>query len=173
MTVKNRIKHIPVEAQYHQMASPVGTLTLIASQTHLWSVLWDVDFNDESCNACIRTLKKSNGHALMMEAEKQIDNYFYKKCRTFNIPLNPVGTAFQMQAWQVLQNISYGDTISYGEQALRLGDKNKARAVGMANGANPLSIIIPCHRVIGASGTLVGFGGGVEKKQYLLDLEKQ
>ena len=88
------------------------------------------------------------------------------------MPLSPQGTPFQIQAWQQLSAIPYAETISYGEQAKRLGDKNKSRAVGMANGCNPISIIIPCHRVIGSNGKLVGFAGGLDKKSYLLNLEK-
>ena len=91
---------------------------------------------------------------------------------TFDIPLCGHGTPFQKQVWKELSKIPYGQTISYGEQAKRLGDKNKARAVGLANGCNPISIIVPCHRVIGCKGHLTGFAGGLESKKYLIDLER-
>jgi len=91
----------------------------------------------------------------------------------FDLPLVLKGTDFQIQTWKQLLNIPYGQTISYTEQAGKIGDRNKARAVGMANGLNPILIIIPCHRVIGSSGHLVGFGGGLDKKAYLLKLEQK
>ena len=88
------------------------------------------------------------------------------------MPLAPHGTAFQLAAWQALRTIPYGETVSYGEQARRLGDARKARAVGAANGRNPLPIVVPCHRVVGANGHLTGFGGGIECKAWLLDHER-
>ncbi|MCP4494344.1 MAG: methylated-DNA--[protein]-cysteine S-methyltransferase [Gammaproteobacteria bacterium] len=97
---------------------------------------------------------------------------FSGKRKVFDLPLVINGTHFQTQAWQQLLKIPYGQTITYGEQAKRMGDKNKARAVGMANGYNPISIVIPCHRVIGSNGKLVGFGGGIERKALLLQLER-
>ena len=101
----------------------------------------------------------------------QIGEYFEGGRRTFAIPLRPSGSAFYMRVWQALREIPYGQTISYGELARRVGEPDAARAVGAANGANPIVIIVPCHRVIGADGTLVGFGGGLERKRTLLDLE--
>jgi methylated-DNA-[protein]-cysteine S-methyltransferase len=89
------------------------------------------------------------------------------------VPLDPIGTDFQQAAWQVLRGIDYATTITYAEQARRLGDPNKARAVGAANGRNPISIIVPCHRVIGTSGALTGFAGGVDTKHWLLEFERR
>ncbi len=101
----------------------------------------------------------------------QLDEYFAGQRRTFDLPLAPHGTAFRQRVWEQLRMIDYGKTISYGELARRVGDPNAVRAVGLANGANPIAIIIPCHRVIGADGSLTGYGGGVERKRTLLELE--
>lgn len=105
------------------------------------------------------------------DVRKQLDEYFAGRRREFTIELAPKGTAFQIAVWNELLKIPYGDTISYSELAMRIGKPNAVRAVGTANGANPIPIIIPCHRVIGANGSLTGYGGGIERKQWLLALE--
>jgi len=105
------------------------------------------------------------------EARKQLDEYFRGKRTKFDLELAPEGTPFQIAAWKQLRRIPYGETISYGEQARRMGRPKASRAVGAANGENPISIIVPCHRVIGADGRLTGYGGGLGKKKKLLDLE--
>ncbi len=105
-------------------------------------------------------------------ARRQLDAYFRRELREFHLPLALRGTPFQLRVWAELLKIPYGRTISYGELARRLGDPNLTRAVGTANGANPVSIIVPCHRVIGTDGSLVGYGGGLENKKRLLDLER-
>lgn len=105
------------------------------------------------------------------EVKKQLAEYFRGDRKKFDLKLAPEGTSFQIAAWRQLRRIPYGKTISYGEQAARIGNPKAARAVGAANGENPISIIVPCHRVIGANGRLTGFGGGLGKKKLLLDLE--
>ncbi len=110
---------------------------------------------------------------LLKEAKAQLDEYFAGKRKSFDLPLAPDGTAFQHRVWRALQEIPYGETRSYGEIARAIGSDKAARAVGMANNRNPIPIIIPCHRVVGANGKLVGYGGGLEIKAQLLDLEKQ
>lgn len=105
------------------------------------------------------------------EATRQLAAYFSGTRTTFDLPLAPHGTAFQKQVWQELTRIPYGVTLSYGELATRVGNPNASRAVGLANGRNPLSILIPCHRVIGANGKLTGYGGGISRKERLLRLE--
>jgi methylated-DNA-[protein]-cysteine S-methyltransferase len=109
---------------------------------------------------------------LLNEPTRQLTAYFKGALREFDIPLAPEGTPFQLRVWDALQDIPYGETISYGELARQLGNTKAVRAVGLANGANPISIIIPCHRVIGSNGPLVGYGGGLPTKQALLALER-
>jgi methylated-DNA-[protein]-cysteine S-methyltransferase len=116
---------------------------------------------------------RQDDHPLLAEAARQLGEYFARERREFDLPLAPEGSDFQRAVWEQLITIGYGRTASYGEIAGRLGRTNAAsRAVGLANGANPIPIVIPCHRVIGADGTLTGYGGGVERKQVLLDLEQ-
>jgi methylated-DNA-[protein]-cysteine S-methyltransferase len=103
---------------------------------------------------------------------QQLTDYFAGRLTEFDLPLAPRGTDFQQKVWQALQTIPYGETISYGELAQQIGQPNASRAVGLANGSNPISIIVPCHRVIGASGKLTGYGGGIERKQWLLNHEQ-
>lgn len=107
----------------------------------------------------------------LAEAAKQLDAYFAGRLEEFDLELAPEGTPFQREVWRELERIPYGTTISYGELAERIGKPNAVRAVGTANGANPLPVVIPCHRVIGADGSLTGYGGGLEKKEALLSLE--
>ena len=110
---------------------------------------------------------------LLMRAVAQLRAYFERDLREFDLPLNPAGSVFQRQVWAQLVQIGYGETASYGEIARRLGRTNAAsRAVGLANGSNPIPIVIPCHRVIGANGTLTGYAGGLDRKQLLLGLEQ-
>ena len=109
---------------------------------------------------------------ILIETEKQINQYFAGNRQIFNVPLKPNGTDFQLSVWNVLKKIPYGKTISYQELAYRVGNKNASRAVGNANGKNPIPIIIPCHRVIRKNGKLGGFGGGINIKKKLLELER-
>ena len=103
----------------------------------------------------------------------QLDEYFAGEREEFDLPLDPVGTDFQQSAWMALRTIPYGTTVSYGEQAARMGDRRKARAVGAANGRNPISIVVPCHRVVASNGALTGFAGGIDTKAWLLDHEQR
>ncbi|NMA75495.1 MAG: methylated-DNA--[protein]-cysteine S-methyltransferase [Bacteroidales bacterium] len=111
--------------------------------------------------------------ALLEEAAHQLKQYFAGRRKIFELPLAPEGTTFQLKVWRALRTIPYGQTRSYGQIARVTGNEKAARAVGAANNKNPISIIIPCHRVIGADGKLVGYGGGLERKAYLLELEKR
>ncbi len=150
---------------FAEMSTPVGTLKIIVSEEGLYAILWEHEFFEHiSC---------SRNHPIIVETMRQLDEYFRGTRIGFDLPLAPKGTSFQMQVWQELQKIPYGQTISYGEQAARVGDKKKARAVGMANGQNPISIVIPCHRVIGSNGHLTGFGGGLDNKAWLLKHEQK
>jgi methylated-DNA-[protein]-cysteine S-methyltransferase len=154
------------------MRSPVGELRLIAGDQGLRAVLWGAE--DAARIASIDEDDLVEGSTPVLErAVAQLQEYFDGTRREFDLPLDPSGTPFQQSAWMVLRTIPYGKTISYGQQAERLGDPNKARAVGAANGKNPLSIVVPCHRVIGSSGDLTGFAAGLDVKSWLLDHERQ
>ena len=154
------------------MDSPVGELRLIAGDSALRAILWGAE--DAARLASINEGDLVEGpNDVLDQAVAELEEYFAGTRREFDLPLDPVGTPFQQSVWMVLRTIPYGRTMSYGEQARRLGDPNKARAVGAANGKNPLSIVVPCHRVIGSTGHLTGFGGGLEAKSWLLDHESQ
>jgi len=156
---------------YKTTTSPVGSLRLMASDKGLCAVLFDGGrYNRVFFEG---GLERSDEHPVLKQAEKQLKEYFAGKRKAFDVPLDMRGSVFQIRAWRELQKIPYASTISYGEQARRVGDANKARAVGMANGRNPICIIVPCHRVIGASGDLTGFGGGLKTKDFLLKHEKK
>ena len=152
------------------MTTPVGELTLIASPTGLRAILWNTEGESER----IRVEASAIAHddVVLAHACRELEEYFAGERQEFTVPLEPIGTDFQKSAWQVLCEIPYGETINYGQQARRLGDVKKSRAVGAANGRNPLSIIVPCHRVVGADGSLTGFGGGIENKAWLLEHER-
>lgn len=151
-----------------KIASPIGELQLIASDKSIRALLLP-----NGKLSVHLSLSEAPNHPLLLKAEKQLGEYFTGKRKKFELPLKLNGSVFQIKAWRELQKIPYGETISYGEQATRMGDAKKARPAGMANGRNPIAIIVPCHRVIGASGGLTGFGGGLPMKQQLLDLEKK
>ena len=114
----------------------------------------------------------SKGGACLREPVRQLEAYFARELRDFNLRLLPEGTPFQQRVWRALCDIPFGATISYGELASRIGNPAASRAVGLANGSNPIPIVIPCHRVIGSSGKLTGYGGGLDKKRWLLDFER-
>ncbi len=172
MRNSTHLKKLPENSVYDEMDSPVGKLTIIASPKGLHGILWDLDRDGIHCEHMINSLSKAKNEQIIVQTKQQLNEYFTGQRQQFDLPLAPNGTPFQVQAWQQLLKIPYSETRSYGEQAQKMGDKNKARAVGMANGQNPISIIIPCHRVIGHDGKLVGFGGGIERKKYLLQLEQ-
>ena len=150
--------------------SPVGTLTIVASDAGLRAVLWP---DDDPKRVRVPDAVDDPAHPVIAVAASQLEEYFAGTRTTFDVPLDPVGTDFQRAAWEALLTIPYGVTVSYGEQADRMGDRRKARAVGAANGRNPISIIVPCHRVVGANGSLTGFAGGVDSKAWLLAHEQR
>jgi len=147
-----------IYVQYIQ--TPVGLLEISADDTSITSVY----FANEKT-------KKENPSSLTNLCATQLKDFFDGKRNDFTLPLRPAGTTFQIQVWNELQKIPFGRTISYMELARRLGDEKKIRAAGTANGRNPIPIIIPCHRVIGSDGSLVGYGGGLDKKKWLLEFE--
>lgn len=157
---------------YAVVDSPIGPLTLVATDDALVEVRFPNHDEGSPPNVVALAGSPDSGHPVVAQAAAELAEYFAGERTEFDVPLAPVGTAFQLDAWTALGTIAYGETVSYGEQARRLGAPNKARAVGAANGRNPIPIIVPCHRVIGANGHLTGFGGGVESKAWLLAHEQ-
>jgi methylated-DNA-[protein]-cysteine S-methyltransferase len=147
--------------------SPIGELVLVGDESHLTKLLLPEHHGQPPTidNIWVETRSRFTG------AIAQLDAYFAGELTDFDLPLAPAGTAFQMRVWEALLQIPYGTTATYGEIAARIGQPTAMRAVGLANGRNPLAIVIPCHRVIGAGGGLTGYGGGLDRKRWLLDLE--
>ena len=152
---------------YTHVDSPVGPLLVAASDAGLHAIV----FPENRHPVRVGDDWTRGRHALIDEARRQLAAYFAGERRDFDLPLAPRGTEFQRAVWQALAAIPYGRTASYAELAARVGRPGAARAVGAANGRNPLPIVLPCHRVIGAGGDLTGFGGGLPTKRYLLALE--
>lgn len=153
---------------YKMMQSPVGELKLVATERGLAAILWE---NDDPKRVRFLPQDEDPTNAILLEAEKQLREYFSGQRQQFNVTLDFIGTEFQRKVWAALVTIPFGETRSYGEIARHVGSPAAVRAVGAANGRNPLSIIAPCHRVIGANGKLTGFAGGLETKAFLLRLE--
>jgi methylated-DNA-[protein]-cysteine S-methyltransferase len=146
--------------------SPIGELTLASDGEALTGLyMTDQRHRPELPHA------EGDDDAVLAAAREQLAEYFAGERREFDLPLKPAGTPFQRAVWEALREIPYGETAGYGELANRLGRPGAARAVGLANGRNPIAIVVPCHRVIGAAGALTGYGGGLERKRYLLELE--
>jgi methylated-DNA-[protein]-cysteine S-methyltransferase len=156
-----------------RMDSPVGVLTLVAEDGGLAAVLWDRDFAPGGAGVRFEGATDGDRHPVIVRAKRQLVEYFAGRRTEFDVPLALHGTSFQLEVWRRLLDIPYGETVSYQEQARRVGDVRKTRAVAAANGRNPISIIVPCHRVIGKNGDLTGFGGGLARKRLLLDLESK
>lgn len=155
---------------YKIMASPVGQLKLVAGDKGLVAILWE---NDDPKRVRLGSIVQNENHPVLLEAERQLADYFAGKRQSFSLDLDFKGTEFQKKVWQALLDIPFGETQSYGVIAERIGNPNAVRAVGAANGRNPVSIIAPCHRVIGSNGKLTGFAGGLEAKAFLLALESR
>lgn len=168
-----KVKTLTKNFAYSKVTSPVGELCILVSDLGLHAVFWEKDLDKEKIRSIIQSLEYSENHPMMALTRRQLCEYFSGKRFNFSLPLVMEGTVFQKSAWEQLLRIPYGETISYLEQATRLGDSKKARAVGMANSKNPISIVVPCHRVIAKSGELAGFGGGIENKRILLELERK
>jgi AraC family transcriptional regulator of adaptative response/methylated-DNA-[protein]-cysteine methyltransferase len=175
MRTHSRRKSLPPEGEvlhHAQFATPLGTLRVAADDRAV--VL--LEFADDGAGqASLETVAHRRGCTLAegfnpvaARMAEELEAYFEGALECFGTPLSPAGTEFQRRAWQALASIPYGETISYGEQARRIGRPPAVRAVAQANGANPIAIVLPCHRVIGADGTLTGYGGGLERKRWLL-----
>lgn len=154
--------------RFLHMPSPIGRLLVAADDAGLRHVEFDAPRYPPPIDA---TWREEDNDPVLREARRQLVEYFAGSRRAFDLPLAPRGTDFQRRVWDALAGIGFGDTCSYLDIARRLGDPNALRAVGAANGRNPIAIVIPCHRVIGADGSLTGYGGGLERKRFLLELE--
>jgi len=155
---------------YKFLTSPIGGLKLVASDDGIAAIVWE---HDNPRRVRLADLVENPRHHILLRTEKELNEYFSGKRKTFTVPLDMRGTRFQKQVWAALLGISYGETRTYGQLANQLGNPNATRAVGAANGRNPIAIIVPCHRVIGFDGKLTGFAGGLNAKAHLLKLESQ
>lgn len=150
--------------------SPVGKLRLVANDKGLVAILWE---NDNPRRVPLADSVEDDQQQILVETERQLTEYFSAKRQSFSLPLDMRGTRFQKEVWNALRSIPFGETRSYGQLANQIGRSTASRAVGGANGRNPISIVVPCHRVIGSSGKLTGFAGGLETKAILLEHEKK
>jgi methylated-DNA-[protein]-cysteine S-methyltransferase len=153
---------------YKWMDSPVGRLKLVATDDGLAAILWA---KDRPSRVRLEIEAEEPRHPVIAEAERQLGEYFAGRRKTFALALDLAGTAFQRKVWTALLTIPFGETRSYGQIAKQIGKPRASRAVGAANGRNPVSIVAPCHRVIGSTGELTGFAGGLDTKAFLLALE--
>jgi methylated-DNA-[protein]-cysteine S-methyltransferase len=157
-----------VSLSYKLVASPIGKLKLVTSDEGLVAILWE---NDNPRRVRLSELVERPEHPILVRTERELKEYFAGERNAFTVPLDMKGTNFQKQVWEALLGIPFGETRTYGQLANQLGNPKATRAVGAANGRNPLAIVVPCHRVIGFSGKLTGFAGGLEAKAHLLNLE--
>src|ERR1700722_16805475 len=153
---------------YKLVDSPIGKLKLVASDQGLAAILWE---KDNPRRVRLEDLKENGQHPILLQTEVELKEYFAGKRTEFTVPLDMRGTPFQRRVWEALLGIPFGETRTYGQLAAQLGNPRTTRAVGAANGRNPVAIIAPCHRVIGFSGKLTGFAGGLDAKAHLLNLE--
>lgn len=153
---------------YRLMNSPVGELKLVANGNRLAAILWE---NDKPNRVRLPEMTEADDRPVLIETERQLNEYFAGTRDRFDLELDFLGTDFQKKVWAALLTIPFGETRSYSDIATQIGNINAVRAVGAANGRNPISIVAPCHRVIGASGDLTGFAGGLANKMFLLSLE--
>ena len=153
---------------YKLMDSPIGRLTLVASDDGLAGILWA---KDRPRRVRLNIEGGDERHPVLIETERQLEEYFAGRRTAFDVRLDFAGTSFQRKVWNALLTIPFGQTRSYGQIAKQIGNPRAVRAVGAANGRNPVSIVAPCHRVIGSTGELTGFAGGLDVKAYLLALE--
>ena len=152
--------------------SPIGPLIVVAHEAAVTRIHFGDVADATADHVTVAELASTPGrHEVLAVAATQLGEYFTGRRTAFDLPLDPAGTPFQREAWTALAEIPFGETISYADQARRLGDVKRSRAVGSANGRNPIPVVVPCHRVVGSDGRLTGFAGGIETKAWLLDHE--
>lgn len=154
--------------KYKIIKSPVGALKIVVKGRTLRAILWD---NEKLNRVRLDQMAEDKKDPLILETEKQLNEYFLHQRKAFNLPIETCGTSFQQEVWNLLNQIPYGSTWAYKDVALKMNRPHAVRAVGAAIGRNPISIVIPCHRVIASNGSLTGFAGGIDRKKILLDLE--
>jgi len=155
---------------YKFMPSVLGKLKLIASDDGLAAILWE---NDKPTRVRLGVLTEDKKHPILLQAERELAEYLDGNRKTFSVKFDPAGTPFQSKVWKALEKIPFGETCSYSAIAKKIGNIKAVRAVGAAIGRNPISVMVPCHRVIGSSGDLTGFAGGLKTKKFLLELENE
>ena len=153
---------------YKIMPTVLGKLKLIASNKGLAAILWE---NDKPNRVRLGNPIEDKKHPILLQTERELSEYLAGKRKTFFVKFDPAGTPFQSKVWEALEKIPFGETCSYATIAKRIGNVKAVRAVGAAIGRNPISVMVPCHRVIGSSGDLTGFAGGLDTKKFLLALE--
>jgi methylated-DNA-[protein]-cysteine S-methyltransferase len=161
-------RRTPKRYVHKRVSTPVGRLTLVATDRGIAAVLWE---NDRPHRVRLNVGAEEDGHPVLLEAERELEEYFAGRRKRFALKLDVSGTTFQRQVWNALLTIPFGETRSYGQIAEQIGNPRAVRAVGAANGRNPVSIVVPCHRVVGSTGALTGFAGGLDVKARLLALE--
>lgn len=166
----NQIEMMKAKMNYSCKIMPtiIGKLKLVASDKGLTAILWE---NDKPSRVRLGPLTEDGNHPILLQAERELAEYLEGKRKAFSVKLDPAGTPFQSKIWEALEKIPFGETRSYGEIARQIGKARAVRAVGAAIGRNPISVVVPCHRVIGAHGALTGFAGGLKIKKQLLTLE--
>lgn len=163
------MEFIMKQSFFSALPTPIGDLGIFADN----EAIYRVEFIDKVKNHDLMNTEVPKGNDLTLRAKKQLMQYFAGEITVFDLPLAPQGTLFRQQTWQALQKIPYGETRYYSQQAELMNNKKAVRAVGAANGANPIAIIIPCHRVIGKDGSLTGYAGGLHRKAWLLNFEQR
>jgi len=153
---------------YKIMPTVLGKLKLIASDKGLAAILWE---NDKPDRVRLENPIEDKKHPILLQTERELSEYLAGKRKTFSVKFDPAGTPFQSKVWEALEKIPFGETCSYAAIAKKIGNVKAVRAVGAAIGRNPISVMVPCHRVIGSSGDLTGFAGGLDTKKFLLALE--
>ena len=161
------LKQLPRETVWEDVASPLGLLTVLASDNGVHAIAYEGDRTEQAKT----NLPRAEGHPIINAADEQLAMYFDGMLKVFDLPLDLRGTDFQKRVWKLLLEIPFGETRTYGDLAHALGNAGASQAVGAANGKNPVAIVVPCHRVIGASGHLTGYAGGMDKKKFLLTHE--
>ena len=161
------LKQLPRETRWEDVASPLGSLTILASDNGVHAIAFEGDRTEQAKI----NFPRAADHPIANAAVGQLAMYFEGTLKIFDLPLDLRGTDFQKQVWKLLLEIPFGETRAYGDLARELGNAGASQAVGAANGKNPVAIVVPCHRVIGASGHLTGYAGGMEKKRFLLTHE--